>query len=176
MSRIQNPAKNAASGVLRLFGRDGFFHQLKQDIVNGILEGEMEHHIGYEKHDRSPKQVTNRRNGYSKKRVTSGDDTLDLNIPRDRAADFEPQLIPKGVRQFDGFDDKVISLYARGMTMREIREHLYEIYGTDVSHELISKVTDKVMDDVTAWQNRPLDAVYPIVYLDCIHIKTRDKG
>jgi len=157
-----------------LFGRDGFFHQLKQDLVNGILEGEMEHHIGYEKHDKSPKQVTNRRNGYSTKRVTSGDDTLDLNIPRDRDADFEPQLIPKGVRQFDGFDDKVISLYARGMTMREIREHLYEIYGTDVSHELISKVTDKVMDDVTAWQNRPLDAVYPIVYLDCIHIKTRD--
>ena len=157
-----------------LFGRDGFFHQLKQDLVNGILDGEMEHHIGYEKHDKSPKQVTNRRNGYSTKRVTSGDDTLDLNIPRDRDADFEPQLIPKGVRQFDGFDDKVISLYARGMTMREIREHLYEIYGTDVSHELISKVTDKVMDDVTAWQNRPLDAVYPIVYLDCIHIKTRD--
>ena len=84
----------------------------------------MEHHIGYEKYDKSPKQAANRRNGYSQKRVTSGDDTLDLNIPRDRDADFEPQLIPKGVRQFDGFDDKVISLYARGMTMREIREHL----------------------------------------------------
>ena len=108
------------------------------------------------------------------KRVTSGNDTLDLNIPRDRDANFEPQLIPKGARQFDGFDDKVISLYARGMTMREIREHLYEIYGTDVSHELISKVTDKVMDDVIAWQNRPLEKLYPIVYLDCIHIKTCD--
>ena len=86
--------------------------------MEGILEGEMEHHIGYEKHDKSPKQAVNRRNGYSQKRVTSGDDTLDLNIPRDRDAAFEPQLIPKGVRQFDGFDDKVISLYARGMTQK----------------------------------------------------------
>ena len=100
----------------RGYDADWFILLLKKGLVNEILEGEMEHHIGYEKHDKSPKQVANRRNGYSQKRVTPGDDTLDLNIPRDRDAAFELQLIPKGVRQFDGFDDRVISLYARGMT------------------------------------------------------------
>lgn len=157
-----------------LFGRDGFFQHLKQSLVNGMLEGEIDHHLGYEKHDKSPKPTSNRRNGHYSKTVLSDDDRLDLKIPRDRDNHFEPHLIPKGVRRFDGFDDKVISLYARGMTMREIQEHLQDIYGTAVSHDLISSVTDKVMDEVTAWQNRPLDEVYPIMYLDCIHVKTRD--
>jgi len=134
----------------------------------------MDHHLNYPKHDKAPKATGNRRNGHYAKTVIAGDDTLDLSIPRDREGEFEPRLVPKGVRQFDGFDDKVISLYARGMTMREIQAHLYEIYGTEVSHELISSVTDKVIDEVIAWQNRPLDSVYPIVFLDCIHVKTRD--
>ncbi len=157
-----------------LFGSDGFFQQLKRGLVNGMLEGEMEHHLGYQKHDKSNKPVDNRRNGHYPKTVIAGDDTLEIAVPRDRDGEFAPRLVPKGVRQFDGFDDKVISLYARGMTMREIQEHLYEIYGTQVSHELISSVTDKVIDEVNAWQNRPLESLYPIIYLDCIHIKTRD--
>ncbi len=157
-----------------LFGAEGFFQQLKRGLVNGMLEGEMEHHLGYQKHDKSYKAADNRRNGHYSKTVIAGDDTLDIAVPRDRDGEFEPKLIPKGVRQFDGFDDKVISLYARGMTMREIQEHLYEIYGTQVSHELISSVTDRVITEVNAWQNRPLESVYPIIYLDCIHIKTRD--
>jgi len=157
-----------------LFGVQGFFQQLKRGLVNGMLEGEMEHHLGYQKHDKSSKSADNRRNGHYSKTVIAGDDTLDIAVPRDRDGEFEPRIVPKGVRQFDGFDDKVISLYARGMTMREIQEHLYEIYGTQVSHELISNVTDKVIDEVNAWQSRPLESIYPIIYLDCIHIKTRD--
>ena len=157
-----------------LFGAEGFFQQLKRGLVNGMLEGEMEHHLGYQKHDKSYKAADNRRNGHYSKTVIAGDDTLDIAVPRDRDGEFEPKLIPKGVRQFDGFDDKVISLYARGMTMREIQEHLYEIYGTQVSHELISSVTDRVITEVNAWQNRPLESVYPIIYLDCKHTKTRD--
>lgn len=157
-----------------LFGQEGFIEQLKRGLVDGMLEGEMEHHLGYQKHEKTPKFSDNRRNGHYQKTVISGDDTLELNIPRDREGNFEPQLIPKGVRRLEGFDDKVISLYARGMTMREIQEHLYEIYGTQVSHDLISNVTEKVLEEVKVWQNRPLDEVYPIIYLDCIHVKTRD--
>ncbi|OED38079.1 transposase, partial [PVC group bacterium (ex Bugula neritina AB1)] len=121
-----------------LFGQEGFFQKLKESLANGILEGELEHHLGYKKHNKSPKINSNRRNGHYSKSVLSDEDTLALQIPRDRDNEFEPRLIPKGVRRFDGFDDKVISLYARGMTMREIQEHLYEIYGTEVSPELIS--------------------------------------
>ncbi len=157
-----------------LFGRNGFFQQLKESLANGMLEGEMEYHLGYNKHAKGDKNSDNRRNGHYPKSVISSDETLELSIPRDREGSFEPQLIPKGVRRFEGFDDKVISMYARGMSVREIRDHIYEIYGTEVSHTLISEVTDKVLDEITAWQNRPLDDIYPIVYLDCIHIKTRD--
>lgn len=164
----------AEAGEQDLFGRNGFFQQLKQSLANGMLEGEMEHHLGYEKHDKSPKDQENRRNGHYAKSVISGDETLELQVPRDRSGDFEPHLVPKGVRRFAGFDDKVISMYARGMTIREIQEHLYEIYGTDVSPDLISRVTEKVLDEVNAWQNRPLDELYPIIFLDCIHVKTRD--
>ena len=186
MPTIKNKQNNIDSHLIKalldqaggqdLFGRDGFFQQLKQSLANGMLEGEIEHHLGYEKHAKSPKTSDNRRNGHYPKTVLSDDDRLDLQIPRDRDNNFEPQLIPKGVRRFDGFDDKVISLYARGMTMREIQEHLHEIYGAHVSHELISSVTDKVVGEVTAWQNRPLDEIYPIIYLDCIHVKTRDNS
>jgi putative transposase len=164
----------AQAGGQDLFGRDGFFHQLKVSLANGMLEGEMEHHLGYEKHDKSAKPFENRRNGHYEKSVITGEETLELQVPRDRDGGFEPRLVPKGVRRFAGFDDKVISMYARGMTMREIQEHLYEIYGTDVSPDLISSVTEKVLEEVNAWQNRPLDELYPIIFLDCIHVKTRD--
>ena len=139
------------AGEQDLFGRDGFFHQLKQSLANGMLEGEMEHHLGYEKHDKSAKDLENRRNGHYTKLVATGDETMHLRVPRDRYGEFEPRLVAKGVRRFKDFDDKVISMYARGMTMREIQEHVYEIYGTEVSHELISSVTEKVLDEVTAW-------------------------
>lgn len=157
-----------------LFGRDGFFQHLKESLANCMLEGEMDHHLGYSKNSKDEKLTKNRRNGHYLKSVISSDETLDLSIPRDREGRFEPKLVPKGVRRFEGFDDKVISMYARGMTVREIQDHIYEIYGTEVSHDLISEVTDQVLDEVAAWQNRPLDEVYPIVYLDCIHVKARE--
>lgn len=140
-----------------------------------ILEKEMESHIGYEKHSKNEKDSDNRRNGnYEKTLIDPEGRKLTVEVPRDRDGEFEPQLIPKGVRKFEGFDDKVISLYARGMTIREIQGHLEELYATKVSSELISKVTDGILEEVTAWQNRALDNVYPIMYLDCIHVKARD--
>ncbi len=157
-----------------LFGREGFFHQLKTSLVNKMLEGELDHHLGYSKHGKEPKATSNRRNGSYGKRVVTGEDSLDISIPRDREGEFEPHLVPKGVRRLEGFDDKVISMYARGMSMREIQAHIQEIYGTEVSYELISDVTDKVISEMTAWQNRPLDSLYPIVYLDCLYVKTRE--
>lgn len=169
---IKQLLEHADSG--EFFGKDGFFQQLKQSLVNGILNAEMDYHLGFEKHSRDEKPTDNRRNGAYAKKILSDGDHLDIVVPRDRAGDFVPQIVPKGVRRLDGFDEKVISMYARGMTVREIQDHLYEIYGTDVSPDLISQVTDSVMEEVNAWTARPLDSVYPILFLDCIFVKARD--
>ena len=158
-----------------IFGNGGLFQELKKQLVSKILEREMEAHIGYVKHSKDDKESDNRRNGsYEKTLIDEEGRKITVDVPRDREGEFEPVLIPKGVRQFKGFDDKVISLYARGMTTREIQGHLEEMYQTKVSPELISKVTDGVLEDIALWQNRPLDSVYPIMYLDCIYVKSRD--
>lgn len=163
------------SNPSEIFGKDGIFQELKKQLVNKILEKEMESYIGYEKHSKDKKEFENRRNGSYEKTIIDEDGrNITVDIPRDREGEFEPLLIPKGVRQFKGFDEKVISLYARGMTTREIQGHLEEIYSTKVSAELISKVTDGVLEDIISWQNRPLDSIYPIIYLDCIYVKGRD--
>jgi putative transposase len=165
----------SSANTSELFGKSSLFQELKKQLVNKILEKEMESHIGYTKHSKEGKENNNRRNGnYEKTLIDSEGHKITVDIPRDRDGDFEPAIIPKGVRQFQGFDDKVISLYARGMTIREIQGHLEEIYATKVSADLISKVTDGVLEEITQWQNRPLDSVYPIMYLDCIHVKGRD--
>jgi putative transposase len=159
----------------QIFGKEGIFQELKKQLVNKVLEKEMEAHIGYEKHSKDEKEFSNRRNGsYEKTLIDEDGRNITVDIPRDREGEFEPVLVPKGVRKFEGFDDKVISLYARGMTTREIQSHLEEIYSTKVSAELISKVTDGILEDIVAWQNRPLDSVYPIMCLDCIYVKGRD--
>lgn len=181
-NKVSNPAiEKLVSEILsqsdpsEIFGKEGIFQGIKKQIVNKILEKEMESHIGYEKHSKNEKDSDNRRNGnYEKTLIDPEGRKLTVEVPRDRDGEFEPQLIPKGVRKFEGFDDKVISLYARGMTIREIQGHLEELYATKVSSELISKVTDGILDEVTAWQNRALDSVYPILYLDCIYVKARD--
>ena len=148
---------------------------LKKQIVERVLESELDHELGYSKHSKIPKSKENRRNGnYSKTILDDDGHKIPIEVPRDRSGEYEPKLIPKGVRRFTGFDDKVISLYSRGMTMSEIQGHLEEIYHTEVSKELISTVTDGVIEEVTRWQNRALDEVYPILYLDCIHVKARD--
>ncbi len=163
------------SNPSEIFGKDGIFQELKKQLVNKILEKEMESYIGYEKHSKDEKESGNRRNGSYEKTIIDEDGrNITVDVPRDREGEFEPLLIPKGVRQFKGFDEKVISLYARGMTTREIQGHLEEIYSSKVSAELISKVTDGVLEDIISWQNRPLDSIYPIIYLDCIYVKGRD--
>jgi putative transposase len=160
-----------------LFGKDGLFQQLKKQIVERVLASELEHDLGYSKHSKAPKIDNNRRNGsYEKTIIDENGNQLTVEVPRDREGEFTPQLLPKGVRRFNGFDDKVISLYARGMSMSEIQGHLEEIYQTEISKDLISTITDGVIDEVTRWQNRPLDSVYPILYLDCIHVKSRDNN
>lgn len=164
-----------SQGPDEIFGKGGLFQEVKKRLVGKILEKEMEAHIGYEKHSKDMKESDNRRNGsYEKTLIDEEGRTITVDVPRDREGDFEPILVPKGVRQFNGFDDKLISLYGRGMSVREIQGHLEEIYHTKVSAELISKVTDGVLEDVVAWQSRPLDSTYPILYLDCLYVKSRD--
>ena len=160
-----------------IFGKDGLFQQLKKQIVERVLASELEHDLGYSKHSKVPKIDNNRRNGsYEKTIIDENGSQIRVDVPRDREGEFSPQLLPKGIRRFNGFDDKVNSLYARGMTMSEIQGHLEEIYQTEISKDLISTITDGVIDEVTRWQNRPLDSVYPILYLDCIHVKSRDNN
>jgi putative transposase len=159
-----------------MFGDDGLLQQLTKAVVERALQGEMTHHLGYEKHAPEGKNTGNSRNGKSSKKIRSKRGQVQIDVPRDRESSFEPQLIRKGQTRFDGFDDKIISMYARGMTCREIRAHLQEIYGVEVSPDLISTVTDSVIDEVRQWQSRPLDPLYPILYLDALQVKVRDQG
>ncbi len=159
-----------------MFGNDGLLQQLTKAVLERALQGEMTHHLGYEKHSSAGQHTGNSRNGKSKKTIKGKRGQIEIEVPRDRASSFEPQLIKKGQTRFDGFDDKVISMYARGMTCREIKAHLEEIYGVEVSPDLISTVTDAVIDEVRAWQQRPLDALYPILYLDALQVKVKDQG
>ena len=159
-----------------LIGENGLLKQLTKMLVERALEAEMADHLGHDKSDPVTNVTGNARNGHSAKTLKGEFGELPLDIPRDRQGAFEPQLIGKHQTRWTGFDDKIISLYARGMTVREIQGHLTEMYGTEVSPSLISAVTDAVSEDVKAWQARPLDPLYPILYLDCIHIKVRDTG
>ena len=136
----------------------------------------MTHHLGHEKHGKVVNSDGNTRNGTSKKTLKGKNGSLPIAVPRDRDGSFEPQLVEKNQTHWQGFDDIIISLYARGMSVREIQGHLKELYHTEISPALISAVTDEVADEVRQWQGRPLDAVYPILYLDCIHVKVRDSG
>jgi putative transposase len=159
-----------------LLGQDGILQQLTKALVERALQGELTHHLGYEKHDAAGDNSGNSRNGTTPKTLRGKRGQVRIEVPRDRNAEFEPQLVKKGQTRFDGFDEKVISLYARGMTQREIQGHLEEIYGVEVSSSLISTVTDAVLDEVRAWQSRPLDAVYPILYLDALQVKVKSQG
>jgi putative transposase len=159
-----------------LLGDDGLFKQLKKALLERALGAELSEHLGYEKGDPAGKGTGNSRNGYSDKTVLTEDGEVELAVPRDRNGSFEPLIVPKGERRLDGFDDRIISLYARGMTVREIQGHLQELYGVGVSPDLISRVTDAVLEEVREWQNRPLDAVYPVVFFDALRVKIRDEG
>lgn len=159
-----------------LIGEHGLLKQITKALVERALQAEMESHLGHGKNETVTNAAKNTRNGKSSKTLKGEFGELPIEIPRDRDGSFEPQLIPKHQTRWTGFDEKILSLYARGMTVREIQSHLEEMYGTDVSPSLISSVTDAVADEVKQWQSRPLDALYPIVYMDCIHVKVRDAG
>ena len=151
-----------------------FDRLLKKISVEAALNAELTHHLGHDKNQ--PKSGTNSRNGYSTKTVTTTDGPMELRTPRDRDGSFEPQLVKKNQTRITGMDNQILALYARGMTTREITSAFKEMYDADVSPTLISKVTDAVKEQVSEWQNRPLDALYPIVYLDCIVVKVRHSG
>jgi len=164
------------STVEDIAGENGLLRQLTKAIIERALRAELTTHLGYEKHTVEGRGSGNSRNGASRKRLKGDFGTVEIEVPRDRAASFEPQLVPKGETRWHGFDDKILSLYARGMTTREIQGHLEEMYQVDVSPALISNVTEAVMEEVKAWQSRPLDTVYPIVYLDALVVKMRVEG
>jgi len=159
-----------------LLSENGLLQQLTKALVERALNGEMTHHLGYEKHSTAGNNSGNSRNGTTPKTIKGKRGQMEIEVPRDRNAEFEPQLVKKNQKRFDGLDEKIISLYARGMTTREIQGHLEEIYSVDVSPSLISNVTDAVLEEVRAWQSRPLDAVYPILYLDALQVKVKSGG
>ncbi len=150
----------------------GLLDGLKKALAERVLNAELDHHLETGEPDGRP----NGRNGYGAKTVLTGTGKLELQIPRDRLATFDPQLIAKYQRRFPGFDDKIVSMYARGMSTREIQGHLRELYGIEVSPDLVSAVTDAVLDEVAEWQDRPLEALYPLVFLDALRVKVRDEG
>ena len=159
-----------------LLGDQGILQQLTKALVERALEGEMTHHLGYRKHEAVGANSGNSRNGTTPKTIKSKRGQTEIEVPRDRNGTFAPQLIQKNQTRFDGFDEKIISLYARGMTTREIQGHLQEIYGTEISPALVSVATEAVLAEVRAWQTRPLEAVYPILYLDALVIKVKENG
>ena len=150
--------------------------RFKKAIIERALGGELTHHLGYPPGGRKPEEATNHRNGSGSKTVLTDDGPLTLDVPRDRDGTFEPRLVAKHERRFTGFDDQILALYARGMTVREIQAFLAEMYAVEVSPDLISTVTDAVMDEVAAWQTRPLEAMYPLVFFDALRVKIRDEG
>jgi len=166
-------ARAEAEGV-DILGPDGLLGQVSKAVLERALSEELTEHLGYDRHDPSGRGSGNSRNGSYGKRVLTDLGPVDLEIPRDRAGSFEPKIVPKGTRRLEGFNEKVIALYARGMTTRDIQSHLREMYQVQVSPDLISRVTDAVVEELTEWQNRPLDAVWPVIFIDALNVKIRD--
>jgi putative transposase len=159
-----------------ILGENGLLKRFSKAVLERALGAELTGHLGYEKHDPAGYGRGNARNGTTEKTLKGKNGEVTIDVPRDRNGTFEPQIVKKHQRRFDGFDEKILSMYARGMTTRDIQGHLEEIYGVEVSPTLISNVTDAVVEEVKAWQGRALESVYPIVYLDALHVKIRDAG
>jgi putative transposase len=159
-----------------IIGENGLLKQLTKALLERAMSAELSEHLGFAKHDPAGHNSGNTRNGVTKKTLKGDFGEVELETPRDRKGTFAPKIVAKGQTRFTGFDDKIISMYARGMTTREIEAHLQEIYGVDVSPGLISNVTEAVMDEVKIWQSRSLDEVYPILYMDGLRVKVRDGG
>src|SRR3954468_19127510 len=165
-----------ASSEEEIAGPGGLLAQLTRRLVERAMEVELTDHLGYEPHCEPPGGVANTRNGTTPKTLITEHGKVVIDAPRDRDASFEPKIVRKRQRRFVGFDDKILALYSRGLSVRDIRAHLAEIYGVEVSLDLISRVTDAVMDDVREWAKRPLEDIYPIVFLDCMVLKIREGG
>src|SRR3954471_5278889 len=197
--RVQRPAGGASLGIAdavrdrlsdevidellagarseeEIVGPGGVLGQLTKRLVERALHAELSEHLGYEPHQEPPGGVGNTRNGSTAKTLATEQGPVEIETPRDRNATFQPQIVRKGQRRFEGFDDKILALYSRGLSTRDIEAHLGEIYGVKVGRDLISRVTDAVMEDVREWQQRPLDDVYPVVFLDCLVLKIREGG
>ncbi len=159
-----------------LMGKNGLLQRLIGPMVERLLDAELEEELGYQSHSRQKKDTSNRRNGKTRKMVQSSYGPLEINTPRDRDGEFEPKLVKKGQRQISSFDEQIISMYAKGMTTRDIQAHVMELYGANISPTSVSNITQKVLDQVTEWQSRPLQAIYPIVFMDAIHYKVREEG
>jgi putative transposase len=155
---------------------ESMFRSLKKAVIERAMDAEMSDHLGYRQGESKPEGQTNQRNGASSKPVLTDEGPIRIDVPRDRQGSFDPLIIPKHERRFTGFDQKIIAMYARGMTVREIQGYLAEMYATEVSAEFISKVTEEVAEEVTAWQNRPLEPMYPVVFFDALRVKIRDEG
>ena len=175
-SAIDSLIKDAKSSGTPLEGVDGLLNQLTKAVLERALEAEMTEHLGYESGDPAGRGTGNSRNGGTSKTVSTRNGPVEMRVPRDRNSSFEPRIVPKHARRIGNIEDMVLSLYSRGMTTRDIEAHLLEIYGINASRELISNVTDVVVDEIKAWQSRPLDEVYPIVYVDGIRIRVKDAG
>jgi putative transposase len=166
-------AQARAQGV-SLLGRGGLLQQLTKRFLEASLEAEMDAHLGYDKHERAGRGSGNSRNGRRGKTLLTEVGPVDIAVPRDRDGSFAPQIVAKRQRRFGGIDDLVISLTAKGLTTGEVAAHLHEVYGAEVSRDHISTITDRVLDTLGDWQNRPLDPIYPVIFIDCIHVKIRD--
>lgn len=151
--------------------REGF-----KDILQELMEAELDATLGYEKNQKGIAETGNKRNGHSPKTLKSQYGQFQIDIPRDRNGEFEPKLIPKYQRDVSGIEEKVISLYARGMSTRDIHDQLQDLYGIEMSAEMVSKITDKILPELKEWQSRPLDPIYPFIFMDCIHYKVREDG
>jgi putative transposase len=159
-----------------LIGENGLLKQLTKALVERAMNAELTHHLGYKKNDAQGRGSGNSRNGKSRKKLKGDFGEIEIEVPRDREGEFEPKIVAKHQRRFDGFDDKILSMYARGMSTREIQGHLQDMYGVEVSPSLISDVTDAVVEELQQWQSRPLEALYAIVYLDAMFVKMRHEG
>src|ERR671934_1213501 len=171
---LRELTERARTGGLKLTGEGGLLGKLTKMVIEGALEGELDDHLGYGKHDPAGRDGGNSRNGHRAKTVLTDTGPVEISVPRDRDSSFEPKIVAKRQRRLTGVDEMVISLSAKGLTTGEVQAHLAEVYGAEVSRQTISTITDKVMDGMTEWQNRPLDRVYPVLFVDAINVKIRD--
>jgi transposase-like protein len=171
---IERLAGRARAGGLQLAGEGGLLQQLTKRLLESALEGELTDHLGYDKHDPAGRDGGNSRNGHRAKTVVTDVGPVEVDVPRDRDGSFEPRIVAKRQRRLSGVDELVISLSAKGLTTGEVQAHLAEVYGAQVSRQTISTITDTVLDGMAEWQNRPLDPVYPVIFIDAVHVKIRD--